>query len=1258
MVNDVKEEGTSDPKDLEESVSKKPRIENETRSTKIEKIDLPTKPKSEKCVNCMQFIDEVVLYEGHPNNSVEEYVALTNEKLLLFTGNETHMDQHDERPTNKITHFNIYGKCGHLCAFDSGLIETNKLIYFSGYVKAVYEEDDNPDGGIAAHDLGPINAWYTAGYDGGEKAIVGFSTGYAEYYLMAPAVQYEPLMTIVNSKISLSKLVIEFLLDENWQSPTYEDLLQRLESSGNEDLTEEALLRHAQFVCDQVVSFDQAADEGNEEKPLITAPCMRDLVKIAGVTFRKRKGFRKLDKGQIKRKVKKETWSKATTTKLVRDVFESFFPEQIADNKVELKGPKKKRCGVCEACQLPDCGSCNHCKDMLKFGGTGRSKQACKLRRCPNMAIQDAEESDNEDSADVEPEPETEEPCSKRIIHDVTWAEESVENFNGRIYYESAVVGEHIINNDDYVMLNSAAPDHPLVVARVCYMWDQEPGGPTFHALIFTRGSDTILGETADPREVFYTDTCENCPLGSIVCKAEVRRLPFSFNWSRNFEAGLAPILEDDGKTFHYSKQYDPEMGRFEDYLMSDEENPSPCPACTRKHDKNHYNTPFPYENGIFWRGHRFLVGSCVYLNPDVFKFESVHDFSDADDNKEMEDEELYPEYYRKTSEVKGSNNETPLPFCIGMIEELNTTELTIEVRKFYRPDNINIGMFLSYQSDLNQIFYSSELISLPFKEVTGKCFIVYGDNLDMEASEWITKGPDRFYFRQAYNAKTRSYDDVPSMAMKIGHPKKGKGKGKGKSKSADSVHFDYPPMWEHLEVPMRTMDIFAGCGGLSEGLHQSGVADTLWAIEKEPAAAQAYKLNNPTTKVFTDDCNSILKQVLENADSGVYPRRGDVELLVGGPPCQGFSGMNRFNAGQYSLFKNSLIVSYLSYCDYYRPKYFILENVRNFVSFKKSLVLKLTLRCLLAMDYQVAFGVLQAGHYGVPQTRRRLIIMAAAPGYKLPQYPEPLHVFNKRGCQLSVVVGGRRYSNGTKWISSAPLRTITVRDAMADLPDIKNGASKHEMMYDNDPMSHFQRKIRGGAQSVLKDHICKDMAPLVEARMAHVPLAPGSDWRDLPNIVVKLRDGSFANKLRYSYKSKKQTKTQPKGVCQCSTGRSCDPSDRQFNTLIPWCLPHTGDRHNHWAGLYGRLEWDGFFSTTVTNPEPMGKQGRVLHPDQHRVVSVRECARSQGFPDRYQFSGSILDKHRQVGNAVPPPLGAAIGREIRKSVFMTYRQV
>lgn len=73
-------------------------------------------------------------------------------------------------------------------------------------------------------------------------------------------------------------------------------------------------------------------------------------------------------------------WTKAVTTKLVKDVFEHFFVDQI-DKKDADKGPKKKRCGICEACQSPDCGECNYCKDMLKFGGSGKSKQACKNRR-------------------------------------------------------------------------------------------------------------------------------------------------------------------------------------------------------------------------------------------------------------------------------------------------------------------------------------------------------------------------------------------------------------------------------------------------------------------------------------------------------------------------------------------------------------------------------------------------------------------------------------------------------------------------------------------------------------------------------------------------------------------------------------------------------------------------------------------------------------------------------------------------------------
>ena len=166
----------------------------------------------------------------------------------------------------------------------------------------------------------------------------------------------------------------------------------------------------------------------------------------------------------------------------------------------------------------------------------------------------------------------------------------------------------------------------------------------------------------------------------------------------------------------------------------------------------------------------------------------------------------------------------------------------------------------------------------------------------------------------------------------------------------------------------------------------------------------------------------------------------------------------------------------------------------------------------------------------------------------------------------------------------------------------------------------------------------------------------------------VILEDGTVFSKLEYKYPDQKNGPARNgnlRGVCACAAGQPCNAKEsNQPHTIIPWCLPHTANRHNNWAGLYGRLDMGGFFSTTITNPEPMGKQGRVLHPTQNRLISVRECARSQGtncnsapahfsagFPDTFKFHGHILDKHRQVGNAVPPPLAAALGRELMKAM-------
>ena len=180
---------------------------------------------------------------------------------------------------------------------------------------------------------------------------------------------------------------------------------------------------------------------------------------------------------------------------------------------------------------------------------------------------------------------------------------------------------------------------------------------------------------------------------------------------------------------------------------------------------------------------------------------------------------------------------------------------------------------------------------------------------------------------------------------------------------------------------------------------------------------------------------------------------------------------MNRFNKGNWSVVQNSMVMSYLSFADFYRPRYFLLENVRNFVSHNKSFTFRLTLRSLLDMGYSVRFGVLNAGNFGVSQSRKRTFIIAAAPGETLPEWPTPVHVF--KSPQLTINLPGGVAYTAVPQVGGAPVRTVTVRDAMGDLPPIGNGEGDDERPYAGPPQSAFQRGIRG-ENAVLYDHISK----------------------------------------------------------------------------------------------------------------------------------------------------------------------------------------
>ncbi|KAJ8981447.1 hypothetical protein NQ317_000122 [Molorchus minor] len=155
-----------------------------------------------------------------------------------------------------MTSFTIYDRYNHLCPFDKGLVDQGVNLYFSGYIKPIDNEDPSTNDGVLVSKAGPIREWWVYGFDGGATC-------------------------------RLSKLVVEFLLDFGFQSPKFEDLIQHIKSFGEFCEVEELLLREAQFLCNQILSFDEEFPE--EEIPMVSYPCIQTLIKLTGITLSKQR---------------------------------------------------------------------------------------------------------------------------------------------------------------------------------------------------------------------------------------------------------------------------------------------------------------------------------------------------------------------------------------------------------------------------------------------------------------------------------------------------------------------------------------------------------------------------------------------------------------------------------------------------------------------------------------------------------------------------------------------------------------------------------------------------------------------------------------------------------------------------------------------------------------------------------------------------------------------------------------------------------
>lgn len=343
-------------------------------------------------------------------------------------------------------------------------------------------------------------------------------------------------------------------------------------------------------------------------------------------------------------------------------------------------------------------------------------------------------------------------------------------------------------------------------------------------------------------------------------------------------------------------------------------------------------------------------------------------------------------------------------------------------------------------------------------------------------------------------------------------------------------------------------IEVFAGAGGLGLGAALAGV-DVRYAVEKDPWAAETYARNHANTQVLGKDVREV-----SAGDFDSFRRRRVPLILFGGPPCRGFSYSNQRTRNRSNP-DNWLFKEFLRLAAALQPEWIVFENVKGIRETAGGYFLRALVRATEKCGFKSSSCVLNAADFGVPQKRERFIMVGRRDG---------------RDFELE------------KALSKFRVRAPSVKEAIGDLPRLRNGASQSWMPYSPKPVSEFADSLRLGRSESPNHLVTKSGAHVVE-RYRFVP--QGGNWLDIPRRLLR-----------------------GQGYVDCHTG------------------------------LYHRLRED-LPSVVLGN----FRKNMLIHPWQERGLSVREAARLQSFPDSYEFVGSIGFQQQQAGNAVPPLLARAV---------------
>jgi DNA (cytosine-5)-methyltransferase 1 len=461
-----------------------------------------------------------------------------------------------------------------------------------------------------------------------------------------------------------------------------------------------------------------------------------------------------------------------------------------------------------------------------------------------------------------------------------------------------------------------------------------------------------------------------------------------------------------------------------------------------------------------------------------------------------------------------------------------------------------------------------------------------------------------------------------------------------------------------------RLLDLFAGCGGLTVGFKAAGF-DPRAAVELDADAARSYGLNFHSGEAAHSKPRDITSTKPE--ELALELRLGNVaqaiDVLVGGPPCQAFARVGRPKLREIEAhpeaFKHDprarLYQEYLHYVDAFAPLAVVMENVPDVLNHGGQNIAEEICDVLQRKGYICRYTLLNAAYYGVPQMRERMFLIAYRREVAATvSFPDPTHWIDlppgyegTRAVALKQLSRSGLLGFANSYISpptpSPDLpASITAEEAIGDLPPIyardelaagtlRRGARRFDQAIAHDKrrrLSEYGRLMRlwpgfEGTQE-LTDHVIRYL-PRDYAIFAR--LSPGDQYPEAHALAMRM----LAERVR----------------ALRARGNMIRDGSREYQKLKAEIVPpyDAGKFPNKW-----RKMWRDQPARTLL--AHLGKDSYShIHYDseQARTISVREAARLQSFPDGFRFCGTMNPAFRQIGNAVPPVMAYALGREIAK---------